>query len=207
VRRALAPLSLATALASGEHEALAQVRWDAEVQAGVERRVLTSRPPGVVDAGPGPLLAASTHVALIPLLRVGLYLAYDASPVAALDARELVSGGVDVRLLSPWPRGSRRVYVRVGLGQVGMFSSAHGLLDGRAAGGSALVPAARGTFTEVPLAVGVLCRVTAPIWITAEAGARVGFGFGGGAYSPGGSVTNGDDSAAMFVDLGVMWGR
>ncbi len=147
------------------------------------------------------------------LVRVGLYVHYDSSPVSNQNTRDMFSGGLDLRVLSPWPRGDLRGYARVGIGEVGTYASAHGLTGDRAFAGFRFVDGAHGSFTEVPIAIGALYRVTPPIRITAEAGARFGFAFTGNAYArppgdqAGAGVTSGSDALAVFVDLGVMWGR
>ena len=206
-------LGVAAAVGAHGNVATAQVRWDADLAEGAERRVLTSRPAGGADAGFGPAMEASTHLVLVPLVRVGVYVQCDSSPVSAQESRELFSGGVDLRIVSPWPRGDLRGYARVGVGEVGTFASAHGLTDTGASAGGRFVAGANGRFTEVPIAFGLLSRVATPLWVTAEVGARLGFAFAGPAYLPatghdgGGSVTSGNDTFAVFADVGVMWGR
>ena len=129
------------------------------------------------------------------------------------DTRDVFSAGLDVRVLSPWPRGDLRGYARAGVGEVGTYASAHVSTGDRGFTGFRFVPGADGSFTEAPVAIGVLYRVAPPVWFAAEVGARVGFAFAGGAYSPtssshGGTCpTSGDDTLAVFADLGVMWGR
>ena len=163
--------------------------------------------------GFGPAVEAAAHVVLVPLVRVGLYLQYDASPISGQDTRDVFSAGLDVRVLSPWPRGDLRGYARAGVGEVGTYASAHVSTGDRGFTGFRFVPGADGSFTEAPVAIGVLYRVAPPVWFAAEVGARVGFAFAGGAYSPtssshGGTCpTSGDDTLAVFADLGVMWGR
>ncbi len=192
--RVVATLVFAFALAS---TAEAQVRWDVELAEGVSRRVLVSRPAGASDAGPGPTLDAGFHLALYPLVRVGVYAHQDASPLSGTGggSRAFYGGGVDARLLVPWLRGDVRAYVRVGLGELAVLSTAS-TLAGRG------VPGRSGHLTEVPLAFGLFLRVERAVAVILEAGARFGFASGGGAYAG-----RGDDAVAPFVQAGVMWGR
>jgi hypothetical protein len=201
VKRALA-LPFAVALVLGQREAQAQVRWDAELQEGAEKRILTSKPSGGSDSRFSPSLEASGHVALIPLVRVGLYARYEASSIARQDTRQMLSGGLDVRVLFPWPQGDTRLYARIGLGKMGTYAPSHPAPDRP---DSVMLAGAWGHFTEVPLAIGLVYRVSSPVWLTAEAGARVGFAFAGNAYGVAGE--SGDDTVALFLSAGLMWGR
>jgi hypothetical protein len=213
VKRRAAGLALALALLARVDLAAAQVRWDAEIQEGAQQRIQTSTTPGGGPIGVGPMLEASGHVALAPLVRVGLYVQYESSPVSGQGARDLVSGGLDVRLFSPWPRGRVRTYARVGIGESGTFSSAYSMNAGAVGSRATFVGGASGAFTEVPVALGVMYRLTPPVWITAEAGLRAGFGFTGGAYDATAvehatvRPAGGDDSMAVLFGVGVMWGR
>jgi hypothetical protein len=175
-------VALLACLAWGRN-ASAQLRWDVEAQGGLQRHALTSKPPGTSDADVGPLVEASGHVALIPLLRVGLYGAYQSGRVPSQATTQLFSSGLDLRLLFPWPRGDYRVYARAAIGEGVMYAPAH-----------PPVAAASGSFTEVPVALGFAYRVHAPLWLTAETGARFGF-------------ASRDDNVAGYLDFGLMWGR
>ncbi len=188
---------LGVALVGASTAAAAQVRYDAELEEGVARRVLASRPPSGGDATFGPYLDGEVHLALAPLVRVGVYAHYETSPVSGADTRDLASGGLDARIAVPWLRGDVRGYLRVGLGEAGVFASGYG--------GRRFVAASTGSFSEVPLALGVAYRVYPKLAFTGELGARVGFGFGGGAYSAAGAT--GDDVLAVGLALGVAWGK
>jgi hypothetical protein len=194
VRRAA--LALVGAVLGQSRDAAAQVRWDAELEEGVERRVLAARPAGLGDAGFGPTLDAAAHVALLPLVRVGLYAHWDTSPISGQDTRDLYAGGLDVRVGFPWLRREVRAYLRAGLGEAGVVAAARG--------GSSFVASSGGDFTEVPLAVGFLYRAEPHLSVTVELGARLGFAFGGTAY---GATSSGEDVVAAALDLGVAWGR
>ena len=185
------------------HDARGQVRTDAELLEGAELRVLSHRPLAAGDATASPTMDLEGHVALVPLLRVGAYAHYDVSPLSGEGSRQLASGGLDLRVTLPWLRGGMRAYARLGLGEVGTAVSAH-VLGPNETRGALFVPSSSGSFTEVPLALGFAYRLERSLWLTAEAGARLGFGFGGSAY---GGTGSGNDVAAIFLDAGVSWGR
>jgi hypothetical protein len=183
----LAALAVPLAGLVWSSDAMAQIRWDVGVEGGAMRRGLTSRPPGQPDPGFGPMVEAQGHVALLPLLRLGAYAHLDASPIAGERARDIFAGGVDLRLVFPWPRGDWRAYARGALGEAG---------------------SREGFFTEVPLALGGAYRVVPSVWVTTELGTRLGFGFGGGDYrssAAGGRV--GYDTVAVYLTAGIMFGR
>jgi hypothetical protein len=192
VRRAA--LAIGVVIAFSASEARAQARWDVGVEGGVERRVLASKPGGGADAGFGPVVEMAGHVALLPLLRLGAYAQYDTSPVSGDGIREIVSGGLDARIVLPWVRGTWRNYLRVGIGEAAAFDRPHG--------GSQ-----HGHFTEVPVALGVAYRVVPWVWVTSELGARMGFAFGGAEYLPRSDLTAGDDTLAVYLTLGASVGR
>lgn len=181
-------LVLVPALLLAGRDARAQVRWDTGLQGGVSGRFLSSRPAGEAEPSIGPTFAAVAHVALVPLVRLGAYVDLDGSSVgvgATTVVRQIVSGGIDLRLMSPWPTGDWRTYLRTGIGEAGVIAHPSG-----------------GHFTEVPLALGVAYRLVAPVWLTAEAGVKLGFGFAGWDYGGGG-----DDVLDLYGMLGVAWGR
>jgi len=200
VRRAVALAVVGFAFAG--RDAAAQVRWDVGAGAGVAGRFVSLRPPGEGEPSAGPSFEAVGHVVIFPLVRVGAYVHVDESPLATTDAnvtRDVVAGGLDLRLVSPWPQGKTRVYLRAGIGEADVVAPSHLTLD------RVSIPSASGHFTEVPLALGIAYRPHPPFWLTAEAGARVGFAFGGGSYAAATSL--GDDVVAVYLHVGVMWGR
>jgi hypothetical protein len=200
VRRGVALLAL-LGIAFTSHEAAAQVRWDVGGGVGVAGRFLSSRPAGQGEPSVGPSFEAEGHVVVLPLVRVGAYLHFDESPVAgsANVTRDVFAGGLDLRLVSPWPRGNARVYLRAGIGEAGVTAPPHLSLT------TDSISSTSGHFTEVPLAVGLAYRPYAPFWLTAEAGARLGFAFGGTTY--GADASLGEDKVAVYGTVGVMWGR
>src|SRR5947207_2654049 len=107
-RRVLRRLSLACPVAAAvvfaPGDARAQLHWDAAVQGGVVKRFLSSKAAGTDDASFGPGLELHGHVALIPLLRVGAYVAHDASPAGSNGTRQITSFGIRAKGAVPWLR-------------------------------------------------------------------------------------------------------
>jgi hypothetical protein len=177
--------------------ARADVRWDLGLEEGAQRRVLASKPAGGEDPEVGTTLDVVAHVSLVPLVRLGLYAHYDVSPAADGAGRDVLSGGIDARVLSPWPQGPLRVYARIGIGEAGTTVLSHEAPRG-------FVGAASGVFTEVPLALGLQYRLDRRLALNAELGTRLGLGFAGTAYGP---SSSGDDVVSVFLAGGVSWGR
>jgi hypothetical protein len=201
--------------------AAAQVHWDVGGQAGVIRRVLTSRDPGLSDAGFGPVFQLQGHIAILPLLRAGAYVSHDISPIDGIAARQITSAGLHLRVGSPWPREPWRAWLYAGAGYARVYAPSYHtslLLTQDAtqppAPTDALVMGAGGGFVEVPLGVGVAYRVRKPWEITAELGTRVGFAYTGSVYGSGAValpsgygpqqiLPSGRDTLALLLSLGV----
>jgi hypothetical protein len=122
------------------------------------------------------------HVAIVPLVRAGLYVAEDVSTAPGLPAREITSGGLHIKLIPPLFSGRWRAWLAAGFG----YAVVH-------------APAGGGYF-EVPVGLGVGFRVRRRVELTGELGARFGFGSTGGAYGAG---TPGDDTYAGTLSIGV----
>jgi hypothetical protein len=168
-------------------EARAQLHADVDVEAGGVQRLLTSRSATQGDPGVGPEFGLSGHVAILPLLRAGAYVAFDLSPIPGEDLREILSAGLSTRLYSPWPRGMVRTWLALGFGYAASHAPAY-----------ALVPATSGGFFEVPIGLGASVRLTPRFELIGEAGARIGFGFSGSMYNQGA-----DDALGVFLVVGV----
>lgn len=170
----------------------AQLHWDASVQAGATKRFLSSRPSGGRDAGVGPAAQIAAHVALLPLVRVGGYASYDLSPGPGdAGARDVFTGGLRAKVLSPWPRGSFRTWALVGIGYARTHARGYDTrIDVPAGPRDATVEGADGGFVEVPVGIGASYKLRKPLELTAELGFRIGFAHHGDAYrSPGPALT------------------
>jgi hypothetical protein len=169
-RLLFAMLTCAPALAAfgAARSASAQVHWDASAQVGVAKRFLTS---SVEQPSFGPAVSLAGHVALLPLVRVGAYVAHDISPVEVGPARRLYAVGLRGKVQAPWSTERIHGWGFVGLGYVGVYapstratvvsppvgplSSSGGTLD-------LSVPGAGGYFLEVPVGLGLGVRLRKP---------------------------------------------
>lgn len=201
----------------------AQLHWDASAQVGGMKRVLVNRPDGGGYPGFGPVGQLAGHVALLPLVRLGGYLGHDISPMSDASARDLTWGGVRAKIMSPWPRGSWRAWLFVGLGYSGVYArstSAPRLFPGPAGGApvraDAVVQGAGGGFIEVPFGLGASYKFWKPYELSAELGMHAGFGHSGSVYedpgpevkSPGRPDSNalpaGKDRFAIGLTVGIL---
>lgn len=219
------PALVAAAFLLLPSRARAQLHWDASAQAGVMKRVLADRPPGGGDAGFGPAFQVAAHVALLPLVRLGAYFSDDISPVGGVtSARNITSGGLRAKLMSPWPRGALRAWLFFGFGYSGVYArstAAPRAFPGPPGGpptttSDATVQGASGGFFDVPFGLGASYKLRKPWELSAELGMVAGFGHRGSAYeAPGPQVksagradTNappsGSDQFAIGVTVGVL---
>ena len=164
----------------------AQLHLDVGAQVGVMKRFLANAPAGTGDAGFGPVGEIHAHVAILPFLRAGPYLAHDISPMPGdVKAYQITTAGLRVKVTSPVPLDPWRVWAVTGFGISGAYGpSYHTGLDLQQNGTrqDVLASGAGGSFFEVPLGVGVAYRIRKPWWLTAELAGRYGFGFSGSLY-------------------------
>jgi hypothetical protein len=172
------------------HRAVAQVHWDVGAEAGVMKRILTRPSTNDPDGGFGPVIEIHGHVAVLPMLRVGLYLGHDIAPVSGEAARQITYGGLRVKFTPPLLRDPWRTWVFAGFGYAGVYGpSYHTTLQlshdqsQPTMPTDTLVEGAGGGYFEVPLGVGAAYRLRRPWELTAELGARLGFGFTGNLYN------------------------
>ena len=195
------------------------VHSDLGLEGGVMRRVLTSHPAG--DAGFGPVVELHGHVAVLPMLRAGVYFSTDLSPQSGTPSyptRHMYSGGLRAKITPPLLRTDTiTTWIFTGLGYTYAYGpsfpldltvlnggTVHGFFDG-----------ASGHFFEIPLGVGAAWTVRKPWQLFSELGLRYGFGHGGDLYdlrtgrasgvgAPDLSIDpRGYDSFAFFLTVGV----
>ena len=171
----------------------AQVRYDlGALGSFVQRFADTAEGGGILLDG---------HIAVLPLLRIGAYATGEVSDRLTLGAtapgqvtgsspiRELLGGGVRVKLVPPWPRGVWRAWLAFGFGYVGVIADDAG-----------------GGFFEVPIAIGASYRIRKPIVFLMELGARLGFAQWGSYYAIGATApdqASGNDVVAITLSLGI----
>jgi hypothetical protein len=161
--------------------AYAQVHYDVGVLGSFQQRFLVDAPKEVLAEGGG--LTLDGHVAVFPLLRVGGWVTGEASKVLdGTDARGIFSGGLRVKVVSPWPRGPWRMWLGTGFGYDGLVTKGAG-----------------GGFFEVPAIFGGSYRIRKPFVFLMELQTRVGFGFWGSYYDG----RAGTDTVSIALAFGI----
>jgi hypothetical protein len=196
----------------------AQIHADVDLEAGVSSHFLARRPVSRAAENPdlGPTLAASAHLAVLPLLRAGIYVSHDFSPLPGADLRELTSAGLSLRVFSPWPRNDLRVWLAAGFGYAATYAPSYRatVAAGNQVPATATVSGSAGGFFEVPVGLGSSFQIARSFELLCEVGARIGFGFSGSVYSSGPTVSTagsspqpwaptGEDALSLFVVLGA----
>jgi hypothetical protein len=218
-------VGVAAAGALAPARAEAQLHFDVGAEGGVSKRVLTDRPPGGPDAGFGAAFEVHGHIAILPLLRAGLYVAHEVAPVPGLAAREITSAGVRFKVVPPLLRGPWRTWLFAGFGYAGVYAPGYATVYPVAAGGAPLavnVAGSGGSYFEVPVGLGASYRLRKWVELTGELGARIGFGFHGSVYGEDGGraafAANGsglqerireagNDALGLALMLGVSFDR
>jgi hypothetical protein len=171
----------------------AQVHWDVGAQAGAMKRFTTGGDSGAPSPGFGPTFGLQGHVALVPLVRAGLYAEQDVSPVSAEGPRTFWAGGLHFRVTPPLLSSPWRTWLFVGAGYAYAYSrGVH----------------ADGGFLEVPVGLGLGRKLGAHGLLFTELGARFGVISSGRMYDRStagleGVPFLGQDSFALGLTLGL----
>lgn len=188
-------------------QALAQLHWDAGFELGGMDRITAGRDPAVPAPTFGPAAELHAHVALIPMVRVGAYVAEDISPVPGLPAREITEAGLRAKVSPPLLSGPWRGWAFLGLGVARAYAPGHGeAVPGSTPPGEARVAGAAGGILDLPVGVGVGYRLRRPWQLFAELESRFGTIFWGPLYQRTmGEPYGGQDSFAVSLSVGVSW--
>jgi hypothetical protein len=184
---------LCGAALAASRPAHAQIRWDVGAQAGATKRFTTGADSQAPGPGIGPSFGLVGHLAIVPMVRAGLYLAQDTSPAPPASPRTFWAGGIHLRVAPPLLGGAWRTWLAAGAGYAYTYST-----EQHASGG----------MVDVPLGLG-LGRKMASTWILfAELGARFGLGFHGPMYdhaaaASAGVAYTGQDSFALSASVGL----
>jgi hypothetical protein len=180
----------------------AQVRWDAGLAGGVMQRFATGSEPAQPSVGaptPGPVVQASAHVALVPMIRIGAYAAYDIAPIEGRPARQIAEGGFRAKVTPPLLSSPWRSWAFVGLGYARTYEPGFtASLPGSMPPVQSHVASAVGGILDLPVGVGIGYRIRHPWELFSELGARIGLGFFG-------ATLTGQDSFALSLTVGVSW--
>lgn len=179
-------LALVAALLLAARLASAQLNTDVGLSAGAMKRFTTGVPAGLSEPGLGPAVDLRAHLAVLPMLRMGLYAAYDLSPVPNEPSRSFVTGGLHAKITPPLLPAPWKTYLFTGLG-----------------GGYAGSSAASGGLLEVPLGLGLANRLS-PSWeVFLELGGRFCVATFGPIYAASHAGFAGTDSFALALTVGV----
>ncbi len=174
---------LATTNASG------QVRWDVGGQVGAIKRFATGGDPAAPSPDVGPLFELQGHLALVPMVRIGAYLAQDISPASGLGLRTFWAGGLHLKLAPPLLSAPWRTWVFAGFGYA--YTAAASYQKTVTTGTqtvNVLFESQTGGMLEVPVGLGLGYRLrgrATPWLLVVELGGRIGAGFFGPMYGRG----------------------
>lgn len=189
-----------------------QLNWDAGVEVGVMDRVVTGAEAGATAPSPGPVGELFAHVALLPMLRAGVYVSHDVSPESGVPAREITEGGLSLRFLPPLLSAPWRAWAFAGVGYARAYAPSHRaeIASPGAATMDVAVPGAGGGILDVPLGLGLAYRPHRPWEYFVELGGRAGAFFTGSLYSAAqpqcvclSPPFRGKDSFALLLTVGV----
>ena len=185
-------------------EASAQIHGDVGVNVGVMDR---PRMGGIGKGEPGGVGEIEAHLALLPLLRVGVYASHDWSPNNVDGAAwQITSAGLHAKVLAPFVRDKFRAWFFAGFGYAGVYAPSYDYtFDFHDESGPrhTYATGAGGSFFEVPLGIGFGWKFAKPWMLQAQLGARVNFGFVGSIYDdqPGRTVI--PDGGPVYYNGGV----
>ncbi len=166
--------------------ASAQVNTDLGLSVGAMKRFTSNVPPGLSEPGFGPAVDLRGHLAVLPMLRVGLYVSYDLSPVADEPSRSFVTGGLHVKITPPLLPAPWKTYLFTGFG-----------------GGYVASGGVSGGLLEVPLGLGLADRVSTSWEVFVELGGRMEVATFGQMYDASHAGFVGADSFALSLTVGV----
>jgi hypothetical protein len=187
-----------TARAEGLH-----LHWDAGAQLGIMQRVTSGRGDGASQPWPGPVGELHAHLALIPMVRVGAYVAHDISPARGMTAREITAGGLRLKITPPLLPAPWRAWAFAGVGYARAYAPSHRTT----AAPDGFVPGEGGGFLDVPVGLGAGVRARGRWTVFVELGVRLGLAFTGTMYDAHrcacGTAFEGRDSFAAALAVGV----
>jgi hypothetical protein len=204
-----------------------QVKWDVGGEAGVVKRFTTAGSAGASSPGLGPSFEAQGHVAVVPMVRMGLYVGMSLLPRAGtgtdkIGERTYWEGGAQVRVTPPLLPAPWRAWAFAGVGYVYTYAESYDFGAGQSSTQhNAIAQGVGGGFVDVPLGIGLGYRLNGPWVLFVEGGGEVGVGFSGPVYagSPpvsGASTSSrpgtqaafgGHDSFALSLSVGLSFDR
>jgi hypothetical protein len=166
------------------------------------QRFVTGAAAGAPAPEPGPVGEVRAHVALLPMLRLGPYLAHNIGLLSGAPASEITEAGLRAKVSPPLLALPWRSWTFVGVGYARAYEPSHSL---RASGD--FVPGEVGGFLTSRVGLGVGYRLDRTWELFAELGGRIGLLFAGSAYDRDGcgcgAPYQGKDSFALSLSLGL----
>jgi hypothetical protein len=166
------------------------------------QRFMTGAAPGAASPEPGPVGEVRAHMALLPMLRLGPYLAHDIAPLSGeAPARQITEAGLRAKLSPPLLALPWRTWVFVGVGYDRAYEHSHRLASGD------FVPGLAGGSLQTRVGFGLGYRLDRTWELFAELGGRIGLLFAGSMYDSAGCSCGepyqGKDSFALSLSLGL----
>ncbi len=163
---------------------------------------MTGAAPGAATPLPGPVGEIRAHLALVPMLRLGPYLAHEIAPLSGAPAREITSAGLRAKLTPPLLALPWRTWALLGVGYARAYEPSH-----RLSGSDDFVPGQGGGSLDLRVGAGVGYRLEKTLELFMELAGQFGVFFTGSMYDPDGcSCTapfQGKDSFALSLSLGL----
>jgi hypothetical protein len=191
--------------------ASAQVHWDVGLQGGATERLTIGG--GQPTPTPGPSGEIHSHVAVLPMLRVGPYVAFDLSPAPGRSARQTYAAGLRAKVTPPWLSAPWRVWAFLGVGFADAVTPRYRAKTATSTGPiDTPVEGFSTEMIELPVGIGVGHKLRGPWEIYAELAGRIVVlrSKEGPASSGGGSPVAplpGDDLLAVSLSVGVSLGQ
>jgi hypothetical protein len=185
-------VTVALVLLSAPRAAEAQVHWDASLQAGGSGRIFSN---GGLPGSIGPVVGVEGDVALIPLLRLGIYGDYEYADTTEPKFSSVVSFGGRLKLMLPGNRNNVHWWLFTGIGAVVWEAPAYTTPDPTSSTGFTTATATNGYFAEIPLGIGMGWRVRRPWEVVAELQGRFGFDMNGNYFGQDPSYTDADGTS------------
>ena len=168
-------------------------------------RIATGRDAGGASREPGPVAELHAHLAILPMLRVGPYVAHDVVPLSGSPSRQIPEAGLRGKLSPPILAAPWQTWGFLGAGYARAYEPSHTIAS--ALGPAGFAPGQNGGLLEVRLGLGLGYRLGRGWEAFLELGGRAGLLFVGSLYDRGacgcGEPYAGKDSFALSLSLGL----
>jgi hypothetical protein len=180
----------AFAVASYARPSLADgVHYDIGFGVGPAKRFLSNKGDTGDDAALGGRAQLHADVAVLPLLRLGLYAGFELSPPPTGNVREMFPFGFQAKVTPPIESDRFKVYGFLGFGYDAVYTHSFSAIVPVQNAAAMQIPTpvrfdgVSGSFFEVPFGVGGSYRLRKPWELFLELRATAGIGFGATLYN------------------------